>query len=157
MSTWDKCGKCGAVILTEEKTCYKCGTQLGVAPPQTRWTVSTANVGLYTYSTKTPHYIGIIPAFEFDCSNLRDPMAQFKEMSGIRPEVQEWIGKDRRVPAIVQQVLLLANDHLVTGGSKWLTIGFRDRHERWISRAVANIVADALVTAKFKPSVSYNT
>lgn len=107
--------------------------------------MSKATVGIYSYARGATH---LEPQFEFDLEKFRDPIGskQLKAVAtdGTHEEVKKWIMSDPRMVGIIDQCKLLAEDHIRHGGFKWLSIGFTDYHGRWISRAVAEIVADSL-------------
>ena len=106
---------------------------------------SQAQIGIYSYKH------GGAPAdsqFEFDLERFRDPIGNQNlrkvAQDGTHAEVKKWIREDPRLPAILESVRLLAEDRIVHGGFKWISFAFTDFHGRWISRAVAEIVADSL-------------
>ena len=106
--------------------------------------ITQAEIGIYSLSgdTKNP-----IPSFEFDLQHFRDPLGNLTLRKtctdGRDPVVQEWIKVDPRFAPILEQVIILVKDHKHSGG-KWITVGFRDYHGTWISRAVACLVATEL-------------
>ena len=117
------------------------------------------NIGIYS-GTETKHPVG---QFEFDVSKFRDPAGQvqfrlqeLKEagINGTTPEVRDWVAKDRRVPIIISECRLLAEDLISpkTDGkpiSAWLSFSFVDTHGKWIAPAVAELVANHLSDAGF--------
>lgn len=122
-----------------------------------RVSVPEAQIGLYAASER----VGSMPQFPhytFKVGQLRDPIghAPFKGLDGRDPEVRKWIQEDKRVKAIIDQVRMLAHDHIKTAQQKWLSICFRDIHGKWISAALAEIVADALEEYKVCPIHSWN-
>ena len=122
----------------------------------------TPNVGVYSYPTKkSPNSAG---QFEFDVSNFRDPAGQ-KQFSqapnGLAKEVVEWVRQDRRVPIIVKDCILLAEDlvRLRPDGRStcgWLSFGFKDYHGKWIAPAVAEAVAESLSEAGFNVATHHS-
>lgn len=96
--------------------------------------------------------------FEFDVSNFRDPAGQkqFEGRTGFDPQVRDWVGDDRRIKAILETIQLIVEDlraPVETGTaenpkieprSKWISISFSDVQGRWISPAVAELVANYL-------------
>lgn len=106
--------------------------------------ISNAMVGIYSLAgdTKNP-----IPHFEFDLNSFRDPLGNLHlrktAADGTDLLVQAWIKDDPRYGFILNQCLTLVKDH-VEGGGKWISIGFRDHHGTWISRAIACLVAAEL-------------
>lgn len=107
-----------------------------------RVSLHDASIALYTYGKHTKN--APIPSFEFDLMEFRDPMPHFKETTGADPKVQEWLRDDKKVLAIIHQCRLLADEYISIGHGGWLSIGFRDYHEKWISRGVAELVANSL-------------
>lgn len=101
------------------------------------------------------------PQFDFNVSKFRDPQGNAKLMKlyhdGQHVEVKEWIKIDPRMQGIIDATLLIAYDRLKHGIQKFLSIGFRDFHAKWISRAVAEIVADALSDAGFSVGVIHES
>ena len=96
--------------------------------------------------------------FEIDCSKLRDPQGQkqFVGLYGWDPQVVEWVKADPRIPGIIDNYRLLAEDLLTwrlkessnnqSGPiSSWLSISFKDTSGKWAAAAVAELVADALI------------
>ena len=122
-------------------------------------------IGVYSFGSKGP----ATPKsqFEFDVSKFRDPAGQkqFKGGCGVDPDVRAWVGEDDRVPAIIANCLLLAEDLIrakpsTTGArteapADWLSFSFRDFHGRWASPAVAELVADALSRAGYVVAVKH--
>ncbi len=109
-------------------------------------TDQVAQVSLYSYSSKeggkqkTCHY-------EVDCNEMRDPFGNgsLKQKWGDDPSVIEWIKADKRIPAIVDAIILMARSHMTFGGDLWLSVGFHDLRGWQISPAVVEIVAAALL------------
>ena len=105
--------------------------------------------------------------FEFDVSSLRDPSGQkqFNGFNGVYPNVRDWVGTDRRVPIIIRDCLLLADDLIKPkpqGDSKvpkamsvWLSFSFKDFHGKWIAPAVAELVAERLSKEGFNVAVHH--
>ena len=115
--------------------------------------IAAAEIGIYSLSTDTK---SPTPSVEFDLNSFRDPLGNSHLrktcVDGKDPQVQEWIKVDPRFPVIVEQVIILAKDHFV-GGGKWLSVGFRDHHGTWISRAIACLVSQELANLGYKVGV----
>jgi RNase adaptor protein for sRNA GlmZ degradation len=104
--------------------------------------------------------------FEFDVSKFRDPVGQkqFNKAVGTQADVRDWVGQDKRVPALVQQCRILAEDlirpHKKDGKdeqiSAWLSLSFKDHHGKWISPAIAELVANQLDLDGFKVVVCHH-
>ena len=115
--------------------------------------MSKANIGIYSFSgdTKSP-----VANIEFELNSFRDPLGNIhlrkQCVDGTDPIVQVWIKVDPRYPAILNQSIILAKDHFQAGG-KWLSIGFRDFHGLWISRAVATLIAGELAQLGYNVGV----
>ena len=118
------------------------------------------NVGVYSFGRLPGAETGGPAAqFEFDVSAFRDPAGQkqFIGLYGIAPGVRDWVCEDRRMPAILDQCLMLAEDLIrphkkgesTEQLSHWLSISFRDHHGRWIAPAIAEAVANKLSDAGF--------
>ena len=114
-------------------------------------------IGLYSSGQTAIKTAG---QFEFDLLSFRDPAGQkqFSNLNGTHPEVREWMKLDRRIPFIIEDCLLLADDLIkpkqndaavARGVSTWLSFGFRDQHGKWAAPAVAELVADALDKAGY--------
>ena|SRR5688572_25770230 len=155
IGTWGRCPHCNYIWDMYDTKCVLCKHPLEDHRPVTkqRASISQAQIGIYT--NKIGSTSGPIPTYEFHLTAFRDPMSKFVKDTGESEAVQEWIKVDPRVAPIIHQCLLLAADHIDAGHSNWLTIGFRDVHEKWISRAVANLVADALAAEQYKVAVVY--
>ena len=119
-------------------------------------------VGLYSFGTRTGH--DPMSQFEFDVSKLRDPAGQkqFSISNGMDTAVHAWLAQDDRVGQIVWICRLLASDMLakrmfmdreVAPASTWVSFSFKDYHGKFISPAVACIVAEALKADGFPPMV----
>ena len=105
--------------------------------------------------------------FEFDVSSFRDPggQKQFAGTNGLYPDVRDWVGTDRRVPIIIRDCLLLADDiirpkpqansNVPKALSVWLSFSFKDFHGTWIAPAVAELVANSLSEAGFNVAVHH--
>lgn len=108
--------------------------------------IASAQVGIYTYGGESKKYGGSAPHYEFDVSEFRDPMPKFKKegLTGSAPAVQEWIKEDPRLQALIDQVMMIVRDQVVERKLSWLTIGLKDHHEKWIARALAEIIAQKL-------------
>ena len=115
--------------------------------------ISSAEIGIYSFSgdTRSPR-----ANVEFDLNQFRDPLGNLLLRKtcadGKDPAVQEWIKVDPRFEPLLNQCIILAKD-AVHGGQKWFSLGFRDYHGTWISRAVAAIVADELASLGFRVGV----
>ncbi len=121
------------------------------------------NVGIYSYASNGSR--NIVGQFEFDVSSFRDPLGQkqfLTKSSGIDPEVRDWVGQDHRVPILIKECRMLAEDlirHKKDGQaapSTWLSFSFKDFHGKWISPAVAELVADELSNAGFMVTVYHS-
>ena len=117
-----------------------------------------AQIALYTYAKSTSTKLMPVPTFEFVCDGLRDPMARpdLRMLSGSHPAVQEYLREDPRVLAIIHASRMLADEYVKVNKGGWLSLGYRDYHERWISRGVAELVANAL-SPDFKVTVVIGT
>ena len=105
--------------------------------------------------------------FEFDVSHFRDPTGQkqFRGKSGLAPEVQTWVKDDVRVPGLIQNCLILADDLVkpkantegdttrMAAASQWLSFSFKDHHGIWAAPAIAELVANALSDAGYTVAV----
>ena len=134
----------------------------GVAPQDPSF---RPNIGVYS-GTENKHPIG---QFKFNVSTFRDPagQVQFKQkdsneagLNGTVPEVRDWVAKDRRVPIIVKECRLLAEDLIAPQAdgkavSAWLSFSFVDYHGRWIAPAIAELVANHLSEAGFNVLVHH--
>lgn len=117
--------------------------------------LALSNVAIFSLSSSSTTKV----MYDFDVNHFRDPMGNkglMKECAdGKDPKVIEWIKVDPRTQPILTECIALAKDIIDHQGKKWLTIGFRDYHGRWISRAVATLVADALSEVGYKVGVLY--
>lgn len=122
-------------------------------------------IGVYSYGSKGIK--GEISAqFEFDVTQFRDPSGQkqFKGAKGSDPDVRDWVCQDRRLPAILDMCILLAEDLLKPrkhGGteeviSHWLSLAFKDHHGKWIAPAIAEAVANRLSDANYRVLVVHH-
>ena len=116
--------------------------------------IARADVGIYSLcgDTRSP-----TPNFEFDLNQFRDPLGQLELrktcLDGCDIRVQEWIRVDPRFDPILNQCVILVKDYQNgrTEPSKgWISIGFRDHHGTWISRAVACLVGRELASLGLK-------
>ena len=120
------------------------------------------NIGVYSGSIDN-HPQG---QFEFNVTGFRDPsgQVQFKSAglaNGIYPDVRDWVGRDRRVPIILRDCRLIAEDLLANKSdgkpvSSWLSFSFADHHGRWIAPAIAELVANHLSEAGFNVLVHHS-
>lgn len=110
-------------------------------------------IGIYSFGLNTVKQPSA--QFEFDVSKFRDPVGQkqFNRALGTCPDVRDWVGQDKRVAGVIQMCQLLAEDlvrpHKKADGkeeaiSGWLSISFKDHHGKWISPAIAELVANQL-------------
>jgi len=117
--------------------------------------VTKPSITIYTFGKKW--LTQPAPRYEFDLSNLRDPIGNLalkKEcLDGRDPMVQRWIQEDKRVEMIKKECITLAKLHIVKNQESWLSIGFTDTHGIWISPAVGLIVAKALEEQKLPASL----
>lgn len=123
------------------------------------------DIGVYSSGSKSP--VGVASGqFEFNVSYLRDPAGQklFVGLNGTYPDVRDWVKEDRRVPVIVKDCLILADDirkpKTRAGGqngpmSTWLSFSFQDFHGKWVAPAVAELVANALSEAGYNVAVHH--
>lgn len=114
-----------------------------------RVVLALADIGLYAVGTsKTSPNLNF--HYQFDCSQFRDPIGQrnLRGMDGKDAKVQAFIMEDPRLRTILSMVKLIAADcGALTDdnrGGKWTTIAFTDHHGRYISAAVAELVAKEL-------------
>lgn len=135
--------------------------------PRMSQVTDQVQVGVYSFGDKCAKQP--VSQFEFNVSKLRDPAGQkqFSSLSGVAPEVRDWVSADLRVAGIVADCRILANDLLtpkpvsdgikteVRATSKWVSFSFRDIHGKWISPAVAELVADALSKDGFNVTVTH--
>lgn len=114
-------------------------------------------IGVYSFGTVAQGSTG---QFEYDVTQFRDPggQKQFEGMNGTYPKVKQWMLQDRRVPIIIEDCLLLADDlvrakqidsNMTKSVSTWLSFAFKDFHGKWTAPAVAELVADALSDAGY--------
>lgn len=128
-------------------------------------------IGIYSYASTAQK--SLAGQFEFDVSQFRDPQGQKqffgRDICGIDAEVRDWVGQDRRVPVLIKECRLLAEDLIrpkqtgVTNGvtqekapCQWLSISFKDFHGKWIAPAVAELVANALSDDGFTITVYHS-
>ena len=122
-------------------------------------------IGIYSYGTsKQQDYTG---QFEFDVSLLRDPAGQkqFLGFNGLYPQVRDWVGVDRRVPIIIRDCQLFADDMALPKPkegqdkpapiSPYISFAFKDFHGKWIAPAVAELVADVLSKKGFRVAIHH--
>lgn len=123
-----------------------------------RTLLSQAEVGIYAFGANNPNNMSSITLqYQFDVSSFRDPIGHksFKGMDGTHEEVKKWILSDKRVKSLIDEVHRLVYDHVDNGKTRWLSIGFIDHHGKWISAAVAELVADSLPD-KYKVAVVHD-
>ena len=122
-------------------------------------------IGVYSYGSKGAK--GEISAqFEFDVTRFRDPSGQqqFKGAKGSDPDVRDWVCQDRRLPAILDMCMLLAEDLLKPRKhgdreeviSQWLSFAFKDYHGKWIAPAIAEAVANKLSDSNYRVLVIHH-
>lgn len=117
-----------------------------------------AEIIIYSMRTVSRTYS---PQFSFDVGKFRDPMgnvrltAQYHD--GQPMAIREWIKEDPRMPGILDMCSLIANDRITHAHRKFLSIAFRDYHARWISRAVAEVVADSLSGEGYSVGVQHES
>jgi hypothetical protein len=106
----------------------------------------SSQVSIYTYGKVSPVQPGA--AYVIDVMGLRDPMSNrgFRQRyeDGRPGEVQDYVKGDPRLQAIIDEVRLLAYLHVDCEQDKWISIGVRDFHGKWISPAVGELIAEAL-------------
>ena len=126
--------------------------------------VDGPQIGVYSFGTQSSDKP--VAQYEFDVSKLRDPQGQqqFKNRFGWDLEVRDWMKEDSRLRALVQDCRLLAADLLgqrpkgsgaAASISTWTSFSFKDFHGRWISPAVAELVADALSADGWRVTVHH--
>ena len=139
--------------------------------PRTTWTDSAnkPEIGVFSFGKNIGDKSPLTVQFEFDVAALRDPAGQkqFVGSNGTFPLVIDWVGEDRRVPIIIKDCLLLADDlakpKIKEGSSvakpisQWLSFSFRDFHGKWIAPAVAEKVANALSDAGYVVAVHHQS
>lgn len=139
--------------------------------PLTTWTdaLKKPEIGVFSFGKNIGDKSPLTAQFEFDVASLRDPAGQkqFVNLNGTFPDVISWVFEDRRVPIIIKDCLLLADDlakpKLREGSSvakpigTWLSFSFRDFHGKWIAPAVAEKVADALSDAGYLVAVHHQS
>lgn len=112
--------------------------------------IHSAELGIYSMSGDTRNPIANI---EFDLNQFRDPLGNLSLRKscadGKDPDVQDWIKEDPRYLPLLNQCIILVKDHYYNGGA-WMSIGFRDHHGKWISRAVATMIANELASLGYK-------
>lgn len=120
-------------------------------------------IGIYSYASTAQK--SLAGQFEFDVSQFRDPAGQKqflgRDICGVDAEVRDWVGQDRRVPVLVKECRLLAEDLIrpkqnEKAPCQWLSISFKDRHGKWIAPAVAELVANALSDDGFTITVYHS-
>lgn len=106
--------------------------------------------------------------FEFDVSTFRDPagQSQFKGKDGTDLAVREWIKKDSKIQALVNDCLILADDMIKpkkhegsstpSAASAWLSFIFRDHNGVWTAPAIGEIVTDALIAKGYTVAVYHS-
>lgn len=116
---------------------------------------AAAQISLYTYGKISEHQPGA--NYVIDVFGLRDPMSNRgfnKTFKDGRPKVvQDYVKEDSRVPAILDQVKLLAHLHITAGTEKWISLAFRDHHGLWIAPAIGEIAADMLDNLGYRVSL----
>ena len=118
--------------------------------------IHSAELAIYSLSgdTRNPR-----PNIEFDLNAFRDPLGNRhlrKECSDGRDErVQEWIKVDPRFEPLLNQCIILVKDHFAGGSTAWFSLGFRDHHGTWKSRAVASLIAGELSRLGYKVGVMH--
>jgi RNase adaptor protein for sRNA GlmZ degradation len=86
--------------------------------------------------------------YTFDLSNLRDPIGHkgLRELcdDGRDPLVRDWIDEDPRVGGIIAEICALTSIHILRDKEPSLSIGMIDTHGKWISPAIAEMVAEEM-------------
>lgn len=79
-------------------------------------------------------------------SSFRDPVGnnKLRPLDGSHKEVQDYLREDKRAPAVVANVVLLAEDIIRQQKTMYMSISFWDRKGKWISQGMAEITADEL-------------
>lgn len=118
----------------------------------------TAEVVIYSMRTVSNKFS---PMFSFDVGKFRDPMGNTRLTSlyhdGQPVAVRDWIKEDPRMNGILEAVTMIATDRIKNSGRKFLSFAFRDYHARWISRAIAEVVADKLGDEGFSVGVVHES
>lgn len=105
---------------------------------------ATADVIIMSWGAKT--CLSVPTArYQVDVSQMRDPHSRFTTGDGRLNQVKDWINRDRRVSALIQEMVGIARHHLKLLKDPFITLSFWDHHGRWASVAVAELVADALM------------
>lgn len=104
--------------------------------------VRDAQIGIFPLKTGGKEYMQYV----IDLSAFRDPQGQpqFRDLDGRSPAVQNWIKSDPRLPALLDGVTLQVRDALDNRHQVYTSIGLKDHHGKWISVAVATLLADHL-------------
>lgn len=120
--------------------------------------IHSAELAIFSLSgdTRNPR-----PNIEFDLNAFRDPLGNLtlrKECTdGADPKVQEWIKVDPRFEPILNQCIILVKDYFHANNYSWFSIGFRDHHGTWKSRAVASLIAAELSNLGYKVGLMHTT
>lgn len=113
-----------------------------------------AEILIYSMKTSSTKFL---PQFSFDVGKFRDPIGNKKLTNmfydGVHIAVRDWVKEDPKIPGLLDQCLLIANDRITHGEVKFLSLAFRDYHGKWISRAVAELVATHLSSAGYSVGV----
>lgn len=118
--------------------------------------ISVARVNLYSFGKVTQHPPS--PRLLYELFNFRDPIGQpqfavFKDGRSI--SVQEWLRQDKKVTAVIDEVVALSKHAIETLNETFISVGFLDHHGKWISVALAELCADALDKAGLAVSVTH--
>lgn len=118
----------------------------------------TAEIVIYSMRTVSNKFS---PMFSFDVQKFRDPLGNVQLTSkyhdGQHEAVKKWISEDPRMKGIIDSVRMLAQDRIKSGTGRFLSIAFRDFHAKWISRAIAEVVADKLAYDGFSVGVVHES
>lgn len=120
-------------------------------------TAKVADADVIFYSFGTSKIIDVeVPSYHYavDVNTLRDPIGNkeltSKSRDGRDEAVVEWIKTDRRIPAILDTVQLVAETHLDAAKEPYVVVAFHDFHGKWISPALAELAATQLDNLGYK-------
>lgn len=104
--------------------------------------VGTAQIGLYACGSADR--VGAM--YEFNCFNFRDPMSRddLRKLTGKDSEVQSFIAKDPKIPALLDHASLLIYDMIKVHKNPFISLLFRDHHGKWIARGIVELLIISL-------------
>lgn len=122
--------------------------------------IHESELGLYSASKQTVDRLGSFSQYEFDVGHFRDPIGQPKffdrpTLDGTHPGVIEWIVQDRKYQPLLDEVRLLAMDHIRVQKSEWLSIMFYDHHGIWISPALVEAISEEMVNEGYRVGIQH--